>query len=121
MTMSIFETVSEPILFGFVSLLVMAATVWIIWLVLEQINPDEVTDTGTFLSFIIVVVPFVMLICGGLAMVIHDDMMAASVGVRHLPLVSTSPEIFAGAVIYIGLTVCRYGRAGAHSESVREG
>jgi hypothetical protein len=32
------------------------ATVWIIWLVLEKINPDEVADIRTFLTFIIAVV-----------------------------------------------------------------
>jgi hypothetical protein len=84
---------------------VTVATVWIIWQVLEKIEPDEVTDIRTFLTFIIVVVPFVTLICGGLAILIHDGMMAASVGLRSLPLVSFSREIFAGAVIYIGLTV----------------
>jgi hypothetical protein len=80
MTGAVFETVSELILFGFVPSLVTVATVWIIWLVLEKINPDEVADIRTFLTFIIAVVPFVMLICSGLGIVIHDEMMAASVG-----------------------------------------
>jgi ABC-type Fe3+-siderophore transport system permease subunit len=105
MTGAVFETVSELILLGFVPSLVTVATVWIIWLVLEKINPDEVADIRTFLTFIIAVVPFVMLICSGLGVVIHDEMMAASVGLRSLPLASFSREIFAGAAFYIGLTV----------------
>jgi hypothetical protein len=56
MTGAVFENVSELILFGFVPSLVTVATVWIIWLVLEKINPDEVADIRTFLTFIIAVV-----------------------------------------------------------------
>jgi hypothetical protein len=105
MTGFVFEGASELILFGLLPLLVTVATVWIIWHVLEKINPDEVTDIGSFLTFIIAVVPFVMLICGGLTILIYDEMKAASGGLRSLPLVSFSREIFAGAVIYIGLAV----------------
>jgi heme/copper-type cytochrome/quinol oxidase subunit 2 len=103
--MTWFENIFELILFGFVPLLVMVATVWIIWLFLEKNNPDEVTDIGTFLTFIIVVIPFVTLVCGGLTVVSYDEIKAASGGLRSLPLGSFSQEIFAGAVIYIGLTV----------------
>ena len=80
------------------------ATVWIIWHVLEKINPDDVTDIGSFLTFIIAVIPFVILNCGGLTIIIYDEMMAVSGGSRsvHLPLVSSSGVILVGAVIYIG-------------------
>ena len=77
------------------------ATVWIIWHVLEKINPDEVADIKSFLTFIIVVIPFVMLIYGGLTIMLYEKMVIISGGSQPV----LSEVIVAGAAIYIGLTV----------------
>ena len=97
------ESVTELILFGLLPLFVTVATVWILWRVLEKI--DEVIDTRSFLTFIIVVMPFVILVCGGLTFVIYNEMMGASGAPTILPLaVPLSWETLAGgAIIYIGL------------------
>ena len=107
MTGFVLEDVSELDLFGFLPLFLTVATVWIIWFVLEKNNPDEITDTPSFLTFIIVVIPFAILNYGGLTIIIYDEMMNLSGGPRsvYLPLVSSSPVIVTGVVIYIGLTV----------------
>jgi hypothetical protein len=70
-------------------------------------RPDEVTDIASFLTFIVVVVPFVMLIYGGLAIVLLDEMMDVSGGMKSvlLPLPPLSWVILVGLVIYTGLAV----------------
>jgi hypothetical protein len=98
-------TASELILFGFVPLLVTVATVWIIWRVLEKINPDEVTNIQSFLTFVIVVVPFVILIYGGLTIVLYDEMTAASGGSHPVFLPLAAEVTPGGAAIYFGLAV----------------
>ena len=105
MTSFIFETASELILFGFLPVLLTVATVWIVWRVLEKIDPAEVKYTRSFLTFVIVIVPFVMLNYGGLTMVIYDEMTVASGGWKFLPLPPSSLLMVAGVAIYIALTV----------------
>ena len=102
-----FETVFELIFFGFLPVFLIVATVWIVWHVLEKIDPNEVKHVQSFVTFIIVVVPFVMLFYGGLAILIYDQMMTASGSWRAvlLPLTESPWVILVGAVIYIGLTV----------------
>ena len=106
------EAAYQLVLFGFVPLFLTVATVWILWHVFEKIDPDEITDTRSFLVFIIVVIPFVMLIYGGLATVIHNKILAVSGGLVYLPWASTPrvSVILAGAVMYIGLTVWLWSR-----------
>jgi len=106
----IFESVAELTLFGFPPLVLTVATVWIIWRVLEKI--DGVVDTRSFLAFILVIIPLVMLIYGGLATVIHNKILAVSGGLVYLPWASTPrvSVILAGAVMYIGLTVWLWSR-----------
>jgi hypothetical protein len=100
----IFESVAELTLFVFPPLVLTVATVWIIWHVLEKI--DGIIDTRSFLAFILVIIPLVMLIYGGLAIVIHNEFLTASGGLAYLPWAPTPRVnvILAGAVIYIGLT-----------------
>jgi hypothetical protein len=59
------------------------------------------------LGFILVIIPLVMLIYGGLATVIHNEILAISGGLVYLPWPSTPRlrVILALTVIYIGLTV----------------
>ena len=66
MTVFFLESVSELILFGLLPLFVTVATVWILWRVLEKTDADEVIDIRSFLTFIVVVIPFVILVYGGL-------------------------------------------------------
>jgi hypothetical protein len=101
----VFEVISELALFGFLPLFATAATVWFVWRLLETIDPEEVKSMQNFLTYIIVVVPFVMLFYFGLTILIYDRMMAASYGWHLLPLPPSSLMFLAGAVIYIGLSV----------------
>jgi len=105
MPLFVFETVFELIFFGFMPVFLIVATVWIVWHVFETIEPKEVKSIQNFLTYIVVVVPFVMLFYGGAAILIYDQMMAASHGWHLLPLPPSSLMFLAGAVIYIGLSV----------------
>ena len=107
MAVFVFEIVSELFLFGFVPLFATVATVWAFWNVLETIDPNEAKSIQFFLTVIVVVVPFAMLVFYGLAIVMYDQLMTASGGWRavFLPLTESPWVILAGAVIYIGLTV----------------
>jgi len=95
---------SELFLIGFLATFLTAATVWVLWYVHETIFPDDVRDLGFFLTFIIVVVPFVMLIYLGLDAIIDDAAEARAGLPTELPF-GIPPEIPVAAVIYIGLTV----------------
>jgi hypothetical protein len=53
------DVIFELMLIGFVATFVTVATVWILWSFLEK---SEVIDIRSFLTFVVVVVPFVMLI-----------------------------------------------------------
>jgi len=59
------ERVSELVLICFVPLFSTVATVWILWQVLKKIEPD--VDIRSFLTFIVVIVPFAMFVCLGAA------------------------------------------------------
>ena len=110
MTGFVFETVFELIFFGFMPVILIVATVWIVWHLLEKIDPDEVKSIQSFVTYIIVVVPFVMLFYGGFAILIYDQMMAASHGWHLLPLSPSSLVMLAAAIVYVGLTVWLWSR-----------
>ena|SRR3974390_24326 len=103
MTGFAFETVFEQILLCFVPLFLTVATVWILWQALEKIEPDA--DIGSFLTFIVVIAPFVMFVCLGAAAIFHDEIATWSGSPTVLPLNPPSHAVVAGTVIYIGLTV----------------
>jgi hypothetical protein len=107
MAVFVFEIVSELFLFGFVPLFATVATVWAFRNILETIDPNEGKSIQFFLTVIVVVVPFAMLVFYGLAIVMYDQLMTASGSWRavFLPLTESPWVILAGAVIYIGLTV----------------
>ena len=92
----------ELILIGFVATFLTVATVWILWYLLEKID-REVIDIRSFLTFVVVVVPFVMIIYFGLDAVIDDAVATRGGWPTELPL-GLPPEIPALAVVYIGLT-----------------
>ena len=96
--------VSELILIGLVTLFLTAATVWIVWYGVKAVFPDEVTHLQFFLTFIIVIVPFIMLLYFGSFILIYDAITAPPWRTA-LPSRLTQPEVLASAVIYISLTM----------------
>ena len=67
---------SATILLYLVALFLTVATLWIIWYAI--VSPKE-TGLQSFLLQIIVVIPFVMLICFGLAFIISDTISIGAV------------------------------------------
>ena len=89
------------IIFVYVAALFLTvATLW----VLLKITPG-LRDTRSFLVLITVIVPFVMIIYFGFAVIIDDVIDHRNGWPPDLPLGSRWAEIFAGAVIYTGLTL----------------
>ena len=95
-------TVSE-ILLCVVPLFLTVATVWILWQALEKIEPHA--GIRSFLAFIIVIVPFVMLVCLGVAVIFHDEIAKWSGSPTVSLLNPPSHAVVAGAAIYISQTV----------------
>ena len=95
--------VDEIILIDLLALFLAVTTVSILWYVIKKIFPDEVKELQFFLTFIVAVVPFVLLICFGLALINYD-----AVAVRYdwepvLPLKGlSSPPIVGAVIFYIG-------------------
>ena len=98
--------VDEIILIDLVTLFLMVATVSILWYSVKKIFPGETRDLRFFLTFIVVVVPFVMLIYFGVAVINYDAMTRSSGWEPALPLKGPlSPPIIGLIVFYIGQTV----------------
>jgi hypothetical protein len=88
------------------ALVVAIATVSILWYVVKKAFPDEVKDFQFFLTFIFVAVPFVMLVCFGLAVISYDVIAGRSGWPLVLPLDnSLSPPVVGVAAFYIGQTM----------------
>jgi hypothetical protein len=95
---------SDLILIGLVTLFLTAATVWIVWYVVKAGFPDDVTHLQFFLTFIVVVIPFVILVCFGSALISYNKITAPP-WPTLLPLKEPMQVFLAAAVIYIVLTV----------------
>ena len=95
---------SDLILIGLVTLFLTAATVWIVWYGVKAVFPDEVTHLQFFLTFIVVVIPFVILVCFGSALISYNKITAPP-WPTLLPLKEPMQVFLAAAVIYIVLTV----------------
>ena len=87
----------------FVYVAALFLTVATLWVLLKTIPRDELRDASLLFTFVIGIVPFVMLIYFGFAVIIDDTIDQQHGWPPDLPL--ASPEIFAGAVIYTGLTL----------------
>ena len=87
----------------FVYVAALFLTVATLWVLLKITPGDELRDTRFFFVLIIVIVPFVMLFYFGFAVIIDDAIDQQHNWPPDLPL--GSREIFAGAIIYIGLTL----------------
>jgi hypothetical protein len=96
----------EIILIDLVTLFLMVATTSILWYGIKKIFPEETRDLQFFLTFIVVIVPFVMLIYFGMAVINYDAMTRSSGWEPVLPLKGPlSPPIIGLIVFYIGQTV----------------
>ena len=76
------------------------------WYVVKKGFPNEVGDFQFFAPFIFVIVPFVMLIFFGLALINYDAMATRSGWQPVLPLKGPlSPPIVGAVIFYVGQTV----------------
>ena len=82
------------------------ATVSILWYVAKRALPDDVKELQFFLTFIVVVVPFVIVTYFGLAAINYDTIAALAGWPFALPLDSLlSPLILGAVAFYIGQTM----------------
>jgi len=96
----------EIVVIDLLALLLAVAMVEIIWYVVEKAFPDEVSDLQFFLTFIVVIVPFVLTICFGLAIINYDAIAIRSGWPRALPLQGLlSPPIIGVVIFYVGQTL----------------
>jgi len=78
----------------------------ILWYVVKKAFPDEVRDLRFFLTFIIVIVPFVLTVWFGLAIINYDVITIGSGWPPALPLRgSLSPPIIGAVIFYVGQTL----------------
>src|SRR5262249_54004743 len=103
LTTTLASFAAEIILIDLVALFLTVATVWIVWYVFKAAFPDDVTHLQSFLTLVIVIIPFVILLCLGSALII-DHEITAPPWPTLLPSKPSLPEFLAAAVIYIGLT-----------------
>ena len=95
--------IDEIVLVDLLAVLLSVVTVSILWYVVKKIFPDDVTDLKFYLTFILVVVQFVMVVCFGMAIINYDAITARSGWPPVLPLNGLlSATIVGGAVFYIG-------------------
>jgi tungstate transport system substrate-binding protein len=96
----------EIVLIDLLALVLSVGTVSVFWYLAKKTFPDEVKDLQFFLTFIITVVPFVMLIWFGLAATNYDAMAALSGWPKVLPLDSPLTLPIVGlTAYYIGQTM----------------
>ena len=114
------EIASEQILIDLVTLFLTVATVWIVWYVVKADNPDEVRHLQFFLTFIVAVIPFVILVYFGSAVIIYDAITAPP-WPTLLPSKLSLRELLAAGVIYIGLTAWLWLRCVSFDTATRRG
>ena len=78
----------------------------ILWYVVKKAFPDDVKDLQFLLTFIVVGVPFIIIIYFGLAVINYDAIARLSGWPSVLPLDSLLSPLIAGALaFYIGQTM----------------
>jgi hypothetical protein len=96
----------EVVIVDLVALFLAISTVSILWYLVKKAFANEVRDFRFFVTFIAVIVPFVMLIYFGLAIINYDAIAARSGWPSALPLKGPlSPPLAGAPVFYIGQTV----------------
>ena len=91
-----------------VALFLAVVTVSTLWYVIKRTFPDEVKDLQFFLTFIIVAIPFVMLIYLGLAVINYNAITTGVGWPQVLPSKKNElllPVIVGTTAFYIGETV----------------
>jgi len=97
--------IDEIVFIDLLALFLAVATVETVWYVVKKAFPNEVGDVHFFAPFIFVVVPFVMLIYFGLALINYDAMATRSGWQPVLPLKGLlSPPIVGAVIFYVGQT-----------------
>ena len=89
-------------LFVLLALFLTVATIWLLLYAIET-RPKEI-DAQSFFVFIIVIIPFVMVIYLGLATIICNEIVAARSGRPISPLELPLRKIVPTTVTYIGLS-----------------
>jgi len=96
----------EIVLIDLLALVVAIASVSMLWYVVKKAFPDDAKGLRLFLIFIVVIVPFVMSVYFGLAVINYDAIAARSGWRLVLPLDGLwSPLIVGAVVVYIGQTM----------------
>ena len=97
---------TEIVLIDLLALVVAIATVSILWYVVKKAFADDVKDLQFLWTFIVAVVPFVIIIYFWLAVINYDAMAARSGWPSVLPLDGPlSPPVVGLAAFYIGQTM----------------
>ena len=98
--------IDEIIFIDLLALVLSVATVEIVWYAAKKALPAEVADLQFFVIFILLIVPFVMLIYFGLAVINYDRVATWSGWPQVLPLKSAlSPPLVGATIFYIGQTL----------------
>ena len=98
--------VDEIVLFDVLVFFLSIATVSFLWYILKKNFPDEVKDIGFFLTFIIAIVPFVIIVYFGAALINYNAIAKQFDWPEVLPLSDLLPPVIVGATaFYIGQTV----------------
>jgi hypothetical protein len=98
--------IDEIVLVDLLALFLAVAAVEINWYVVKKAFPDEDRDLRFFLTFIIVIVPFVLTVCFGLAIINYDAMAIRSGSPPVFPLQGLlSPPIIGAVIFYVGQTL----------------
>ena len=72
--------VDEIVVIDLVALFLAVATVSLLWYVVKKAFPDDARDLQFFLTFICVIVPFVLIFCFGLAVIHYNSIASRLVG-----------------------------------------
>jgi hypothetical protein len=94
---------SEIIFLELVALFLTVATIRILLSAIQKLTPDDFGDPQIFWIVILVMIPFVMLVYFGLAIIICNEVTARSGRPTLLPLELSLRKIVPAAVAYIGL------------------
>ena len=98
--------IDEVMLVDVVALFMSIATVSVLWYVVKKIFPDEARNVRLFLTFIVVAVPFAILVYFGAAIVNYNAIVRFFEWPEVLPLSGLlPPAIVVATVFYIGQTV----------------
>ena len=111
--------IDEIVIIDLLAMLLSVVTVEIVWYVAKKALPNEVGDLQFFVLFILVIVPFVMLICFGLALINYNAVALGSGWPPALPIKSPlTPPMVGGVIFYIGQTLWLWWRWRADRTSV---